>query len=152
MKDKMSAGAVAGIIGAIPAVLLMRLLIKLGVTKHGFSDLAELLIIGRDLHNITGDILGIFGQGINSALVGVLYSILITRFPWNPYFKGIGLNCVLWMYFLAFATVFRIKEWTSIPVVTSISLLAASILLGIVMVYSYVGLTRRSGHTYKIRR
>lgn len=103
MKDRITVGAVAGIIGGLVQVIYGRITVAVGLSQYSFTDFGEILILGTRVKGIVPLLIGVVTHIILGAMMGVVLSYVIRHSSSKHYlFKGMGVG--LGVYVFAFAS------------------------------------------------
>lgn len=131
--DRIIIGAVAGsLAGIIQTVYGIMIEYVFRISEKIYDDYAMMLMLGKVNHdNLVSVLIGILGNIINTATLGILLSYIV---KWSGYkhhiFKGFGLGLVVWMFFMGLATLYRLPEFAELTNVEALVLLGGAIIWG----------------------
>ncbi|WP_214659145.1 DUF1440 domain-containing protein [Candidatus Formimonas warabiya] len=131
MKDRLIAGGLAGIAGAIIQITYGIITEALGITDRSFDEFAKVLIMFKPYKGLLASVVGAISHICIGLVFGVIfaYLILITSSRFLM-IKGIGYGAVLWMLLLGFGTIFELPDFKDIPPQPALSIFFGAIIYG----------------------
>ncbi len=143
MKDKIAAGAFAGIIGALVVTIYDLLFITLFLhQKQGFIYFNKRLIMYDEFYGPIAYIVGLVCHTSLGAMYGIILSYLISKSSESYYlFKGWGIGMGVWIYNIAFTTFFRMPGFVHIKPLPALTHIIGTSIFGITTVYALKLLT-----------
>lgn len=142
MKDRITVGAVAGIIGGLVQVIYGRILVAVGLSQYSFTDFGEILILGTKVKGIVPFLIGVITHTILGAMMGVVLSYVI-RHSSSKYFlfKGMGVGLGVYVFAFASGVYFKMPVINKAPISFAITVLVGSTIYGLVTAYALKKLT-----------
>ena len=145
-KDRLVAGGLAGLIGALVQNAYGQTTKALGITDRTFIDFAETMLVREVYGGLSGFIIGTLAHAAVGIMMGVIFAYLI-KFTSSRYhlLKGAGFGFILWFLLSSFGTIYNLKNFAHIPPNTALSTLGGALIYGLVTAYTLGFLERRTG-------
>lgn len=147
--DRIVIGSISGSIAGITQTvygILMEYVFK--ISEKIYDDYAMMLILGKVNHdNLVSVLIGVLGNIINTAVLGILLSYIMKRGGYKHYIlKGVGLGLFVWMFFMGLATLYRLPEFKELNNKESLVLLGGAILWGFLagLIMRYIDLRQKN--------
>ncbi|WP_066633538.1 DUF6789 family protein [Desulfolucanica intricata] len=145
MKDRFTAGALAGIAGAVIQDLYSFIIESQGIANRSFSDFGRIMVMLKPYGGTLASIVGFISHITVGILFGILFAYIILKTSDKYYLtKGFIYGLALWFLLLGFGTMWRLPMWTNVPPPTSLAILIGSIIYGLVTAYTLKLLERRT--------
>ncbi|HBT16295.1 MAG TPA: hypothetical protein DEB05_05005 [Firmicutes bacterium] len=142
MRDRLTAGAIAGFVGGVAQDIFGIVAKALKLTDRGFVDFAERFMLYKNYPGVLAFLIGFIAQALIGAVIGVIFAYLIkftsSRFY---YFKGVGLGLFFWLTLGLAGTAYRLPLFKEVPPAASLMTLIGAILFGVVTAYLFKLLT-----------
>ncbi|KNZ69426.1 hypothetical protein Tfer_1868 [Thermincola ferriacetica] len=136
MKDRLTAGALAGFIGATIQVIFDITMKMLKITDRTFIDFAKVFVMFKPFKGVTADIVGTIGHLGAGALFGVMLAYIIMLTSHRFYlFKGTGFGFVIWITVNGIGTAINLPLFKEIPPLSALATLAGALIWGLVTAY-----------------
>ena len=126
MKDKMMAGALAGVIGAFLQDIYGYFVKAGGLTDRGFIDFARAVILFSTDDGLLETILAFIAHLIWDLLLGILFVYLINSSYY--YLKAFVYGLALWFIIQVAGTLFRLPMFFHIPASAALLTLIGAII------------------------
>jgi hypothetical protein len=127
--DRISAGALAGIIGAVVQNIYGQIVKGLGITDRAFLDFAKIVLFHKPYGGVLGFIAGTLSHLTFGMITGVLFVCLIKRTSSKYlYFKGMGMGMTIWFFSLGMGTLFDLPLFQDIPPVPALTTFAGALI------------------------
>ncbi len=137
MKDRLVAGGLAGIIGAIVQNIYGFAVKGLRLTDRTFADFAEVIVTFKSFEGIIAFIVGLIAHLIVGLIFGIIFAYVIAATSSRYYLiKGVAYGAVLWFLLLGFGTIFKLPLFKEIPPNAALFTLVGAVLYGLVTAYS----------------
>lgn len=144
LDDRLTRGFFAGILGGFPT-LVWGLVSKyiLRFTTLLYADFASVLMMGHKPDGIGEQLFSHFAVFMFYGLLGTVFAYMIKHVSSrNLAFKGILWGGIVWFASYAITLLYKVPEFTTIPLRTSISQLMGSALWGYVTALSFAYLDK----------
>ncbi|MHB9093804.1 MAG: hypothetical protein ACYC21_03960 [Eubacteriales bacterium] len=133
MKDRLTPGALAGIIGASIQTIYALTVKSLRITDRVFTDFGKVLMMTNPYKGTLAFIVGFAAHLFLGALAGVALSYIIKYTSSRFYLlKGLGAGLVIWTFGLGIATLYKLPLFGTIKPVPSIVILIGSLIYGLI--------------------
>lgn len=135
--DRITGGAIAGIIGAVVQNLYGLIVKGVGLTDITFVDFATVIAFGKSTHGIIGSITGLLAHLTLGMIFGTLFALIVMKTS-SKYFllKCIGYGAALWFITLGLGAIFKLPVFTGIPPVSQLTTFVGAIVFGLANGYS----------------
>jgi riboflavin transporter FmnP len=144
-KDRLMAGAISGVTGAIVQILFELLSKTIGFTDRDFVDMAKMFIMYKRFPGIISNIIGVTAQLLIGAGLGIGFAYLIRKTSSRYYFiKGFGYGAIIWLIFATLGSVFKMPLFTVIPPNPALSLLFGALVYGFFTSFTLQFLEKKS--------
>lgn len=142
MKDRLTPGAIAGIIGAIIQIIYGRTVVWSGLSSYAFTDFGEILILGTDRKGLLPFFIGSITHIVLGAMMGIVLSYVIKYTSSRFYlFKGIGVGLAIYVFAFASGVYFKMPIISKAPISFALTVLIGSALYGLVTAYALKKIT-----------
>ncbi|PKM81954.1 MAG: hypothetical protein CVU89_06340 [Firmicutes bacterium HGW-Firmicutes-14] len=135
--DRISSGALAGIIGAVVQDIYGHTAKTFGITDRIFLDFAKIVLFHKPYGGIFGFIAGILSHLTFGMITGVLFVYLIKRTSSRYlYYKGMGMGMTIWFFSLGVATLYNLPLFKDIPPVPALITFVGALIWGLATAFS----------------
>lgn len=142
MKDRLTAGAMAGVIGALTQIIYGLTVKSIGLSNYVFTDFGKVLIMTKPKDGIVAFFIGATTHIILGALMGVVLSYVIKYTSSRFYIlKGIGVGLSIWVFSFATGSYFRMPVFSNASIRVALTVLIGSTIYGLVTTYALKKIT-----------
>ncbi|KUO53408.1 MAG: hypothetical protein APF76_09205 [Desulfitibacter sp. BRH_c19] len=135
--DRATAGAIAGILGAITQDIYGLTVKGIGLTDRAFIDFAKVIAFRTATSGTLSFITGLVVHLTLGMMFGLLFSYIISMTSSNfYYYKAIGYSAGLWFWTLAVGSMVNLPLFAGIPVISQITTFVGALIFGLAMAYS----------------
>lgn len=142
MRDRLTPGAMAGMIGAIIQVIYGRIVVWTGLSSYAFTDFGKILILGTAKKGLLPFFIGATTHIILGTVMGVVLSYVIKYTSSRFYlFKGIGVGLGIYVFAFASGVYFKMPVVSKAPTSFALTVLIGSSIFGLVTSYTLKRIT-----------
>ena len=136
VKDRLVAGALAGIIGGTVQYIYGTIIKAIGISGIAFKDFGEIIILSKDLKGLLSSIVGLIAHLTLAALFGVVFAFLIQQTSRNYFWvKTVGFSLAVWFFPLAVGTIFKLPRFSTMKPHESLLILLGALIYSFVTAY-----------------
>ncbi len=147
MQDKIIAGSLAGIIGAILQDMYGFLVKVIGLTDRGFIDFARAVILSNINGGALETVLALIAHLIWNSMLAILFTYLIPNTSGSYYyFKALLYGLALWFIIQAIGTLFRLPMFFHIPASAAMLTLLGAVIYSLGIASTLRFLEKRKHH------
>ena len=135
-KDRLVAGAIAGIVASITCDIVGIISKSLGWTDRAFNDYATIILTYQTYskEGIFGLILSMIAHGAVCIIFGIIFVYLIMLTSSNYlYMKGLGYSLVIWLLLNSFGTILNLPLFRNMPLNVAYSTLSTALIYGFIL-------------------
>ncbi len=142
MEDRLTPGALAGLIGAFIQIILGLLIKGFRISPYVFTDYGEVLILGKQYIGSLAFFIGAVCHLLLGSVFGILFSFVIKYTTKRFYlFKGLGIGLTVWTIASGSGTYFKMPVFKELHPLQATVILIGSAIYGLTMAYSLKLLT-----------
>lgn len=135
--DRITGGAIAGIIGAVAQNLYGRGVKAVGLTDRAFVDFANVIAFGKPNQGFIGAISGTLAHLTLGMILGTLFALIIMKTSSKYFlFKCLGYGAGLWFMTLGLGSIFKLPLFVEIPPIPQLTTFVGAEVYGLVTGYS----------------
>lgn len=145
-KDRLIAGAIAGLIAAFIQNIYGWITQAVGLTDRSFYQFAEIVLSSRIYPGTLGFITGLIAHLAVGVMLGIIfaYAIYLTSSHYIV-LKGFGYGLITWFLLSGFGTIFRLPLFEDIPPGPALVTLIGALLYGFVLAYTLKLIDQKTG-------
>ncbi len=134
--DRSTAGAIAGLIGALTQQIFSKVFEYLSITQKDFGDFSGVMVMSHSFQGVLAHVVQWLGHMAVGMLLGIIFSWLFmftsSKYWW---FKGVVFGFIFWFLLTSIGTLFKMPVWRVITPRSAITLLIGSLIYSVITAY-----------------
>lgn len=135
--DRITGGAIAGIIGAVVQNIYGQIVKGIGLTDVAFVDFAKVIAFGKPVPGTISFISGLLAHLTLGMIFGTLFALIVMKTSSKYFlFKCIGYGAALWFITLGLGSIFKLPLFVGILPVPQLTTFVGAQAFGLATGYS----------------
>lgn len=132
MKDRLTPGFIAGVLGSILQRVYFWVVAFFGISDKSYTDYGKIIIMYKPFKGVLAFVIGFIFVLIIGGLLGIVVSYVIKNTSSRFYIlKAVLVGISAWLILLTPGTFFRMPMFTVVPPLDSLFMLIGSIIWGL---------------------